>query len=266
MNAYDFGFSSDSSLSSPTSIDSTYPTIRVITTTKRNDRESFLRVLLNDNSIKYLVLRSDVNGCKDLINGGTLLRFLKDEFFNSNRWNFATFTRHSYIDRRDVILNLSAPIGNAKTWYLHRHDWTSIKLGQELKPNVNTAEDRHRPDQSYVIKYMHLPPTATEYTINKKAEVETEIYRLIQGHDIGPRFLGHMMEGERCVGAVLERIVGRAANPGDVEACSAVVRRLHALGIVHGDLHERNFIITPTRAVLIDFATSFVCRHRDIGK
>ncbi|KAG5640340.1 hypothetical protein DXG03_009176 [Asterophora parasitica] len=93
-----------------------------------------------------------------------------------------------------------------------------------------------------------------------RVEQETEVYRALAGHGIGPAFLGHLAENGRIMGFLIEKIKGgRRADIGDLEACQKAVRRLHALGIVHGDLNRHNFIISLTGEVtLIDFENSWL--------
>jgi tRNA A-37 threonylcarbamoyl transferase component Bud32 len=76
-----------------------------------------------------------------------------------------------------------------------------------------------------------------------RVETETAIYQIIDGHDIGPSFLGHL----------IERIEGRPGGIADLGACQAVVERLHSLGVVHRDLNRYNFVISPSGVILIDF-------------
>ena len=52
---------------------------------------------------------------------------------------------------------------------------------------------------------------------------------------------------------MIEKIDGKNGEIDDLEACESIVKRLHSLGIVHGDLNKYNFIIGPTRTTLIDF-------------
>lgn len=33
----------------------------------------------------------------------------------------------------------------------------------------------------------------------------------------------------------------RAAGPGDLAACQGVLKKLHALGVKHGDINKHNF-------------------------
>lgn len=44
------------------------------------------------------------------------------------------------------------------------------------------------------------------------------------------------------IGFVLEYIGNaRAAGPGDLAACQGVLKKLHALGVKHGDINKHNF-------------------------
>jgi tRNA A-37 threonylcarbamoyl transferase component Bud32 len=54
----------------------------------------------------------------------------------------------------------------------------------------------------------------------------------------------------------MEFVEGRHAGTSDLPVCEILVRRLHGLGIVHGDLNKHNFLISDGRAVLIDFETA----------
>lgn len=98
---------------------------------------------------------------------------------------------------------------------------------------------------------------------------ETETYGLIKGHQIGPEFLGHLAYEDRVIGFVLENIEGRPAELSDRPDCVALLRRLHMLGIIHGDAHQNNFIISD-RAILIDFESTTKTRdeklrEKDLG-
>jgi hypothetical protein len=92
-------------------------------------------------------------------------------------------------------------------------------------------------------------------------ENETENYRLIQGHNIGPKFLAHVTEnGERTIGFMTEHVAGRHATIEDLEACRHVLSKLHSLGIAHGPLEifkAANFIVTSDRVLLHNFSGSY---------
>jgi hypothetical protein len=87
---------------------------------------------------------------------------------------------------------------------------------------------------------------------------ETEIYSLIEGHDIGPRFLAHVTENtDRVIGYMVERVPGRHATIDDLSACREGLSKLHALGIVHGSLRPTTFSINNGRALLHGFGGSY---------
>jgi RIO-like serine/threonine protein kinase len=73
---------------------------------------------------------------------------------------------------------------------------------------------------------------------------------------LGPEFRGHVTEGERVIGFLLQKVPGHHAGPADLPLCRAAVSRLHALGIHHGDLNKHNFLVQPSRAYLLDFESA----------
>ncbi|OAQ96889.1 hypothetical protein LLEC1_05319 [Akanthomyces lecanii] len=88
-------------------------------------------------------------------------------------------------------------------------------------------------------------------------EMETAVYQWISDTAAGPRFLGHLTEGEdgRVVGFVTEWLEhARAAGPGDLDGCSKALGRLHELGIKLGDVNKHNFLVRDGHdVVLVDF-------------
>jgi predicted Ser/Thr protein kinase len=94
---------------------------------------------------------------------------------------------------------------------------------------------------------------------------ETEIYSLLQGTGIAPRFLGHIHEQGRIIGILLEKVMGRHAGIEDLQICCTALKRLHALGISHGDCNRYNFIIgVDDKVTLVDFEKSIVGANKDI--
>jgi hypothetical protein len=83
---------------------------------------------------------------------------------------------------------------------------------------------------------------------------------LIQGEGIATRFLGHLTENNgRVIGYMLEPAAARLAGIEDLEACQVVLRKLHNLGIAHGYIDRRYFLILENgnRALLQGFHSSF---------
>jgi len=83
---------------------------------------------------------------------------------------------------------------------------------------------------------------------------ETDVYRRLCRTDIGPRFIAHLSEAGRVIGFALEKVIGRQAGIQDFHVASEALQKLHSIGMRHGDVNRYNFIITETRAVLVDFS------------
>jgi tRNA A-37 threonylcarbamoyl transferase component Bud32 len=118
----------------------------------------------------------------------------------------------------------------------------------------------------YVVKYNSKSVVAKiarfEFEV-PRVETEIMVYQVIDGHGIGPAFLRHLIEHDRIIGFLLERVEGRCGAIGDLVACQGVIERLHSFGIVHGDLNRHNFILSASGATLIDFENSTQNRSRE---
>jgi hypothetical protein len=76
---------------------------------------------------------------------------------------------------------------------------------------------------------------------------ENEVYRYLSTNkdaEIGPRFLGHVMEQGRCVGFMLEWVqYFREAQIEDYELCVKALDDLRGIELKHGDISPSNFLI-----------------------
>ena len=81
------------------------------------------------------------------------------------------------------------------------------------------------------------------------------MYEIIDGKDIAPRFLGHLLEDGRVIGLLIEFVPNaRPANNGDLKACLATLHRLHGLKVLHADPNLYNFLITEGgKCMMCDF-------------
>ncbi|KAF5243797.1 hypothetical protein FANTH_7991 [Fusarium anthophilum] len=94
-----------------------------------------------------------------------------------------------------------------------------------------------------------------------QVEHETRVYEALaklQGSDearLTPEVLGHLFEGRRNMGLLLEKIEGDCATPADLPKCETALRKLHKLGFIHGDANRYNFIIERStgNVKMIDF-------------
>ncbi|KAK6215029.1 alpha-galactosidase A [Colletotrichum tabaci] len=98
----------------------------------------------------------------------------------------------------------------------------------------------------------------------RRIERETAAYYKLTQHriqhrdepPIAPEFLGHLTENGRVMGFLLEKIDGERACISDLPDCEALVRRIHGLGMIHGDVNRYNFVVDRdgTEGVrLVDF-------------
>lgn len=94
-------------------------------------------------------------------------------------------------------------------------------------------------------------------------EADARAHEIIQARDPGlvPRLVAHVTENRsRVIGFLLERVPGaREAGPADLDACRAVLTRLHALGIAKGRLSRHSFLVLEDGSVIIQgpFTGSF---------
>lgn len=106
--------------------------------------------------------------------------------------------------------------------------------------------ENHFGSEKVIISYEWNPEDV--YGVNH----ESEIYSLIDGHQIAPKFLAHVTENssggdadsERVIGFMVEKISNaRRATLDDLQACKEVLARLHALGIAFGPLRPEYLLI-----------------------
>lgn len=66
-----------------------------------------------------------------------------------------------------------------------------------------------------------------------------------------------MTENGRIMGLLLQKVDGEPACTDDLPGCEALVRRLHGLGLIHGDVNRYNFLVDRASegagAHLVDF-------------
>ncbi|KAM3501709.1 hypothetical protein MY11210_009300 [Beauveria gryllotalpidicola] len=90
-------------------------------------------------------------------------------------------------------------------------------------------------------------------------EREVKAYHMLRGYDIAPALVGYVFEEthDRVVGFVTEQVIGHyPRDVTDYTACSAALHKLHAKGLVHGDVNKHNVIITKDGPRFIDFEES----------
>lgn len=121
------------------------------------------------------------------------------------------------------------------------------------------------------LEVVHHPALGTKPVLVKRTTVpeyiesisrETEFYRLLDGLDVTPLFLGHVMEAGVITGFLAEYVEQQQQTREErlrlrasgTEACLSALRRMHGRGVAHGDAHGGNCLVRGDgSAVLVDF-------------
>ena len=133
-------------------------------------------------------------------------------------------------------------------WHPRHVEFNELSIGGRLMPNV--AEAFHPEFGELVAKYARFEWEISCY------QAETDVYSWLEGQNIGPNFLSHLTEGGRVIGFLLQKLNGHHAGIQDLPRCEDMVRKLHSLDILHGDLNRHNFLVDEEQVRLIDFETS----------
>ena len=71
------------------------------------------------------------------------------------------------------------------------------------------------------------------------------------------RIPGHNTEAGRVTGFLIGCIANaKTAGPEDLLACQRSLKKLHSLGILHGDINKYNFLVRDGGVVIVDFETA----------
>ncbi|GAB7347685.1 hypothetical protein MBLNU459_g5250t1 [Dothideomycetes sp. NU459] len=115
----------------------------------------------------------------------------------------------------------------------------------------------------------HQPPSQTTVIAKiacfesdiPRIERETRIYQVLQerqgASELVPRFLGHLHEGGRVMGLLLENLEGwRPVSIEDLTACKRALANFHDLGLLHGDVKCNHYLEREGEVKLVDFQHS----------
>ncbi|OTA95093.1 hypothetical protein M434DRAFT_57462, partial [Hypoxylon sp. CO27-5] len=168
-------------------------------------------------------------------------------------WTVAHISRDKTSgDLKTSILN-RALAGVKCQWHHTRVDCLGLEKTEQLTATAFEAVSHSTltttiPSQTTVIAKL----ARFEWEI-PRIERETRAYQLLEGSGLAPRFLAHIHENGRIMGFLLEKIEGRPASIQDLSACETALRKLHELGVVHGDVNRHNFLVTEEGVKLLDF-------------
>lgn len=217
--------------------------------------------ILTEQGVKYITIQAgalDGESLMDMpLNFQNILPKLP---YGENGWNYAYVSRNVASGQLEAALEKKVLPSVQAVWHPAKINFLDLQriklltlLAQECtrKEGSATAQPSQSDDcgQETMIAKIARFPWEIQYI-----EAETRIYQLLQSSGIGPRFLGHVHEEDRIIGFLLEKVEGRHAGPADLVICQKALKRLHILGILHGDTNRYNFIIGSNgQVVLIDF-------------
>lgn len=239
-----------------------YGRIRLLNVEVDREDVSDYRMLVDGKSFKYITIDPGVYNPNEMTFDQVIIPQLP--LMPEGDWNQGHITKHPvngkpyFSQHTRVIFPTICSI-----WHPRQIDWLELEQAQWLRSNVYTANFKKSIGETsmadeIVIKFARFPWELQYY------EGETRIYERIDGQAIGPQFLGHLTEEGRVIGLVIEYIKdARHAGPDDVEACKSVLRKLHQLGLLHGDVNRHNFLVREAdgrkTATIIDFESASDC-------
>ena len=217
-------------------------------TVDENDLDSYYHLLVDGRYFKYISIESGTYDFDDLCFPPVLLSKLPK--FPPGDWNLGHIAKSVEIPSPHFAWTTQKNFSSIETtWHPTYVDFLSLKIGELLM--INVYEVTLAQFESPVIAKLARFPWEIDYYNN-----ETLAYSWIEGHNIGPKFLGHLTEEGRVIGFLLEKVNGHHAGINDLHHCRTAVSKLHRLGIFHGDLNRHNFLVSSSRAYLVDFETA----------
>ncbi|KAF7560262.1 hypothetical protein G7046_g3889 [Stylonectria norvegica] len=225
------------------------------------------RILAGDN-VKYITVKAGALDAETLLdmplNFQNIIPMLP---YDQNDWNSAYISRDESSGNLTTTLSQTELPGVQAIWHsetinfleLSRTKLLSVLSFECVRKQVSSKDDSVSETPEIEISRVMIAKVARFWWEVQYIEAETQIYKLLQPLGITPKFLGHIHEGGRVIGFLLERVEGRAAGIQDLAICRTALQRLHHLRILHGDSNRYNFIVgTNGKVTLIDFEKSKV--------
>lgn len=218
------------------------------------DHEYVYRIR-RDSRIVYISVHPDVIASADRFDrtdGSSVLKHLRNLPDWNSQWSTLlvskthggfTYQKDSFQPHRLSNLSVHLPLYANECINILDLAYTS-----RLSDRVSTVR---RDDDIFVLKIARF-----EYEL-RSLHNEIQAYGMLKacGFTNAPRFIGYVYEEtkDRIIGFLMEYLHGRQPEPEDLHLCQATMRQLHEAGIVHGDLHKPNIVVSDNRAKFIDF-------------
>ncbi|GAD96249.1 conserved hypothetical protein [Paecilomyces variotii No. 5] len=161
------------------------------------DDQSFFRLLVNGKAIKYLTVDPGLYAVEDIC-------FVAKSTTDGIPY-FARAVRTQFPSVRNQ-------------WHKTRVDYLDLLIGNKLRTGIYDVKCPQF-DTVVIAKFARF-----EWEI-QYLENETTAYQWIDGHQIGPQFLGYLTEDGRVIGFLMERMSNaRHAGPSDLAASQQTVQ------------------------------------------
>ncbi|THY71161.1 alpha-galactosidase A precursor [Aureobasidium pullulans] len=200
------------------------------------------RILIDSRHIKYITVDPGVYDIDTMCFEPYLIPALPPlPELPMEDWNSAHISHHPSDGKPHFSRVTNDPLPSiAQTWHPARVEFLDCQLGDQLRSNVHEATCS-KFEGKVVVKLARFPWEIWQL------DYETQAYQWIQGHGIAPAFLAHLTEEGRIIGFVMKHIANaRHAEPEDLPLCQETLRRLHRLGIKHGDVNKHNMLVAST--------------------
>lgn len=231
--------------------------------------DSYYRVKAG-RQVKYLTIAPDTLDPDDYC---LPLYRLTSVRFDDESWTKARISRNEQSGKLDVDYSNEELPGIETIWHPKQIDVLSLPRIKKL--TTNPFETRLPADMldADLASLSHRQMSAQPIDVVAKIahfdweiprlEQETWAYHLLYEksvNELAPRFLGHIHENGRVIGFALEKVSNcTRASIEHLDQCAAVLKRLHAIDLLHGDVCRYNFLVRPGSVLLIDF------EHSQIG-
>ena len=242
--------------------------IQILNLEVDTDDVSDFRILVDSQSFKYVTIDHGVYETSVMVWDRRLIPVLPP--FPKGEWNEGHIARHPDTGMPYFAQYSKVELpGIHNEWHSTRINWLDLQRGEKLMSNVyiatisNKAITEHMGlvGDDLVIKFARFPWEMQYYV------AETGIYKLIEGLEIAPGFIGHLTEEGRVIGFALERIKdARHPGPDDLKACQEALGKLHRQGILHGDVNKHNFLIHDSGGQGIVTIVDFECALKSTDK
>ncbi|RBR20694.1 uncharacterized protein FIESC28_05211 [Fusarium coffeatum] len=229
-----------------------------VLTDSETDEKSEYRFLVDDTHVRYVTLDGGLIPPKDRTYEPILLPQLP--VFPPGDWNEGRVGKDGHTGKPFFCETRRSSLpGIGNVWHDTMIDHLELRQLERVRQTVSRV--MHPKFKKPVLAKFAQFPWEIPYFA-----AETTSYEWIHGRGIGPEFLGHIHENGRVIGFLVEEVRGaRTAEPEDLAACQHSLRKLHDLGILHGDINKHNFLIgADGEAVLVDFETAHKCSDPEL--